>query len=97
MAAITKVVNGGKTGLADRERLYTRAALHLLGYSPDDVTGFQRAGGLRVDGIAGPLTREALHQALAAIKPAPIMPASIEELVAILDTHFGSVDWRRPA
>lgn len=64
--AVTRIVNGGTNGLADRERYYTRAALWLLGHHPESVRAFQGANGLTPDGIAGPLTQAALHNALVA-------------------------------
>lgn len=75
VAAITRVINGGSNGLADRERYYTRTALVLLGYAPDAVSKAQADLGLKVDGKAGPATRAALHSALkmrAPEKAAPI-------------------------
>lgn len=68
------MVNAGRrgrmpNGAEDRRALYTRAALVLLGHPPDAVAVFQRRAGLRADGIAGPLTRAALHRALLALPP----------------------------
>ena len=71
LEAVTRIVNGGLNGLADRRYWYARAALVLLGREPADVRGFQRAAGLLVDGDAGPQTRAALHRALVAAIPAP--------------------------
>lgn len=62
--AVTKRINGGYNGLDDRMRYYTRAALVLLGYQPDNVQVFQTAAGLTADGIAGPQTRAALDKRL---------------------------------
>ena len=64
LLTITKRINGGTNGLADREAQYTRAGLVLLGYAPADVRAFQRSHGLTVDGIAGPATRAAIHAEL---------------------------------
>lgn len=64
---ITKRINGGLNGYADRIALYTRAALVLLGLPADDVRRFQGQNGLAVDGIAGPRTRAALHAQLSAL------------------------------
>lgn len=64
---ITRRINGGLNGYDDRLRLYTRAALVLLGYEPTDVDLFQRRAGLIVDGKAGPRTRAALHRYLKAL------------------------------
>lgn len=74
---LTKKINGGLNGFDDRVRLYTRTALVLLGYEPEDVAGFQawaQTKGLlpadtdearQVDGDAGPKTWAAMHMALA--------------------------------
>ena len=64
LLTITKRINGGTNGLADRQAQYTRAGLVLLGYAPADVRAFQRSHGLTVDGKAGPNTRAAIHDAL---------------------------------
>lgn len=62
---VTRRINGGLNGYRDRLDYLARASLVLLDRDPDDVRGFQRdTRGLAVDGIAGPRTREALHQAL---------------------------------
>jgi putative chitinase len=63
---VSEIVNGGHNGLADRLALYVRTALVLLGYGPTDIKAFQTSAGLTVDGIAGTLTRAALHSALKA-------------------------------
>lgn len=64
LLTITKRINGGTNGLADRKAKYTRAALVLLGRDPNAVRAFQRDAGLVADGIAGPLTHRALHERL---------------------------------
>ena len=62
---VTKTINGGLNGYADRLALYPRCALVLLGMEPDAVRAFQmKNGGLYVDGVSGPATRAAMHQAL---------------------------------
>lgn len=61
---ITRRINGGLNGYADRLDWYTRVALVLLGYGRSDVRAFQRDAALKVDGIDGPQTRAALHVAL---------------------------------
>ena len=73
---ITKKINGGLNGYADRVANYTRAALVLVGRTPTEVTQFQRqakATGLydgEPDGDPGPKTRAALHLTLAGAKSA---------------------------
>ncbi len=66
---ITKLVNGGKNGFADRVDRLARISLVLLGYHPSEVRTFQKASGLDVDGDVGPRTRAALHRALVALTP----------------------------
>jgi putative chitinase len=62
---VTKTINGGLNGYADRLALYPRCALVLLGMEPNAVRAFQmRHGGLYVDGVPGPATRAAMHEAL---------------------------------
>lgn len=73
---VTKKINGGLNGYADRIRFYTRAAMVLLGrLPPTDIKLFQRwameQGYLpnepdQADGDPGPKTRSALHMALVA-------------------------------
>lgn len=88
---ITKRINGGRNGLADRITLYERTALNLLGFGTDEtgVKAFQAKAGIEVDGDTGPATRRALHEALTrleidespipeAVKPRPkpeVVPA----------------------
>lgn len=61
---VTRRINGGLNGYADRLDWYRRAALVLLGYGRDEVARFQRDHGLTADGICGPATRAALHHEL---------------------------------
>ena len=81
---VTRRINGGLNGFADRLRYYTRAALVLAGFDVKDIRGFQeaakRAGDYAgaIDGIEGPKTRAALHLTLAAnttfqTSPGPIV------------------------
>jgi putative chitinase len=68
---ITKKINGGLNGFADRLAQYTRIGLVMLGFAPTDIRGFQTAAIAKgfdvgaVDGDAGPKTRSAIHQWLA--------------------------------
>lgn len=62
--AITRKINGGLNGYADRCDRYVRYGLLVLGFSPHDVRGFQKQAKLDVDGIAGQKTRAAIHTAL---------------------------------
>ncbi len=82
---ISRKINGGTNGLPDRIDWYTRTALVLAGFAPDDVKGAQRAaqalrllptGEDQIDGVAGPKTRAALHQMLAAEAPATATQAA---------------------
>ncbi|WP_376872414.1 peptidoglycan-binding protein [Albirhodobacter sp. R86504] len=75
---VSEIVNGGHNGLADRLELYVRSALVLLGYGPIEVKAFQASAGLTVDGIAGTLTRAALHSALKANAAAPATKVMVE-------------------
>lgn len=91
---LTKKINGGLNGFDERIRYYTRAALVLLGFSPDDVTGFQRiaqAGGhlpkdepgkpSQIDGDAGPKTRAAMHMKLAELSAVVALPVTASPVV----------------
>lgn len=90
---ITRRINGGMNGFADRVDAYVRAALVLLGYSTgrEALRRFQRehpqAG--EADGVAGARTRMALHGALAGRNPfreevpvdRPVVPRSVDDEV----------------
>ena len=78
---VTRRINGGLNGYPDRLDLYARTALVLLGHGPADVEAFQRAAGLAIDGIAGPLTRAALHRHLLGVdvpSRAPAAPPAVD-------------------
>ncbi len=64
---VTRQVNGGLNGYADRLKWYDECALKLLGHAT--IKSFQQSAGLVVDGISGPKTRAALHKALEGVKP----------------------------
>lgn len=92
---ITRRINGGMNGFADRLDYYGRVALVLLGYgtSREAVKRFQRehpsAG--NPDGVIGGKTRMALHRALAGANPyeeqvpvpvpTPVVPHEVESEV----------------
>lgn len=64
LEGVTKRINGGLNGYADRVARYPASALVMLGRDRNDIRGFQRAAGLVVDGDCGPRTRAAMHGAL---------------------------------
>lgn len=64
---ITIRINGGRNGLEDRFSYAARTALVFLGYGPTAVAEFQRDHQLQADGVVGPRTRSAMHQALVAL------------------------------
>lgn len=66
---ITKKINGGKNGFADRVDRFARLALVVLGYRPDNIRQFQADSRLDIDGDVGPRTRAALHKRLVALVP----------------------------
>ena len=66
---VTRRVNGGLNGYQDRLHWYDLSALKLLGFA--DVRAFQKSAGLVTDGISGPKTRAALHEALGKVKTKP--------------------------
>lgn len=67
---VTRRVNGGLNGYADRLRRYDAIALEML--KAPDVRTFQKQAGLVVDGISGPKTRAALHEALSHVSETPV-------------------------
>jgi putative chitinase len=86
---ITKKINGGINGLADRIGHYARLALVVLGYAPEAVEQFQTKAGLTADGDVGPKTRAALHTALLGLsgsstKQAAFMAAPVVEEKAVV-------------
>lgn len=94
---ITRRINGGLNGYADRLKYLTRVSLVILEYDPTDVRGFQRSAGLDIDGAVGPQTRAAMHKALLRLsntktaetraapvtvdKEVPVAPAPIDKPV----------------
>ncbi len=65
--ALTRAINGGTNGLADRLDRSMRAGLELSGHAT--VRAFQHAHSLAPDGIAGPITRGVMHKVLMALPP----------------------------
>lgn len=65
---ITRRINGGLNGYADRLDYTARASLVLAGYGPEDVLTFQKkvfTDSKEWDGLVGPKTRSKLHEVLA--------------------------------
>jgi putative chitinase len=69
---VTRQVNGGLNGYADRLRWYDDQAIKLLGFG--SIKAFQQNAGLVVDGVSGPKTRAAMHKALSGVKITPSGP-----------------------
>ncbi|WP_421416595.1 glycoside hydrolase family 19 protein [Agrobacterium tumefaciens] len=72
---LTRRINGGLNGFADRLDYYTRLGLVVLGFDVKDIRGFQgaakRAGKYagNLDGLDGPQTRAAIHLMLVDLAP----------------------------
>lgn len=66
---LTRRINGGLNGYADRQARYARAALVLMGRKATGVREYQMAVGLSPDGVAGPLTLASMHKTLASMPP----------------------------
>lgn len=74
---ITKKINGGVNGFADRVDHLVRLSLVVLGYPVGGLKQFQKTAGLDDDGDPGPKTRAALHKALLAAGGVPMAAAGI--------------------
>jgi putative chitinase len=91
---ITRRVNGGLNGYADRLAWFTKCALVIAGYSRDAVRQFQADAKAKghykgaVDGIDGPQTRAALHLTLVAmseVSQPDAAPSPVVEEVAVVE------------
>lgn len=82
---VTRRINGGLTHFDERLAAYCRYALVLLGRDPKDIRGFQKAAGLTVDGIAGPRTRAALHEALVALTSAGARAETVQKAPVVVE------------
>lgn len=98
---ITKKINGGKNGLADRFDRLARLSLVLLGYRADNVRQFQADHRLDVDGDVGPKTRSAMHAALVALTPGEaarpevkVAPVTEEKPVPVTPPSLDAPWWR---
>jgi putative chitinase len=75
---ITLKINGGRNGYDDRLACLSRLSLARLGYKPADISAFQRDTGIVVDGLSGPKTRAAMHQALVKLTAAPARAMAVQ-------------------
>lgn len=95
--AITRRINGGVNGYADRRVRYARSALAILGRDPADVRGFQRDAGLRIDGISGQMTEAAMHAALGRLPASswsPTFAPSPEDRLKALEARVAQLERR---
>ncbi|MER8762907.1 glycoside hydrolase family 19 protein [Mesorhizobium sp. M0968] len=106
---ITKRVNGGLNGYADRLEYYDRAALVMLDYGPTEYERFQtnaqKTGDYKgkVDGDPGPQTRAALHARLVKLTAKPerapevkAAPVTTVEPVAVPVKELEKPAWQSP-
>lgn len=81
---ITRRVNGGLNGFADRLEYYDRAAFVLLGYPLGAYKQFQEMAKRKwgyvgeADGLPGPQTRAAMHRALVDLTKPEAQPAKVQ-------------------
>lgn len=93
---VTRRVNGGLNGYADRLKKYDAAALEILGVN--SVQTFQQAMGLTVDGISGPKTRAAMHQSLSKLpNSAATAPATAPKSAPQRESAPAAPDTAKPA
>lgn len=87
---MTRAINGGLNGYADRLELYDRFALVWLDYGPEDVEAFQMYAAAKgwylgdIDNKPGPKTRAALHKALASLTGAVVAAGPVVENKAVV-------------
>ncbi|WP_182417161.1 glycoside hydrolase family 19 protein [Bartonella sp. HY038] len=74
---VTKCINGGLNGYADRLQWYDKASLVLLGF--DTIKDFQKTANIMVDGISGPRTRAEMHKALVKLSDKAALPKIITD------------------
>lgn len=74
---VTKCINGGLNGYADRLQWYDKASLVLLGF--DTIKDFQKNANIMVDGISGPRTRAEMHKALVKLSDKATLPKIITD------------------
>lgn len=91
---ITRRINGGLNGYDDRIRYFARSALVILGRDADGLRAFQTDNNLKADGVAGPLTRAALHNALKALPEPDAVPldAVLLDIDRRLDALEANID-----
>lgn len=66
---ITRIINGGLNGYADRCEKFDAISLRFLGYTPNEIGRFQRDRKIKADGISGPVTRAEMTAALKGLNP----------------------------
>lgn len=86
---LTKRINGGTNGYADRQERYTKIALVTLGFAPTDIKGFRQS---RIIHGAGLVNSTAMGQLTAALKEmdpfrfqsmVPTIPAAVPKVVPV--------------
>ena len=102
---ITRRINGGLNGYADRLELYSRLGLVVLGFGPADILAFQKSAKAalkydgRLDGDDGPKTRAAIHRMLVALSPGAsalpsVKPAPVTQTIAVAPASLSAPWWK---
>ncbi|NSZ73936.1 glycoside hydrolase family 19 protein [Agrobacterium tumefaciens] len=106
MEMITRRINGGLNGYADRLDYYTRLGLAVLGFKVTDIIGLQNAGQKagyykgKLDGLDGPQTRSAIHLMLVDLSPqtqtlqVKAAPVTEEKPVAVTPPSLDAPWWK---